>query len=97
MARRQVKCIRQDSWRERHEKITHIGGDWGIGGTRMVITEAEAIRDLTPPVDNTYFVRDTYGDEAEVQVVTHHNGKKYLRTHRDSTTKDNLLSLPPCA
>ena len=37
---RQVKCIVQESWKYRHERITHVGGDWGK------ITEAEAIRHI---------------------------------------------------
>lgn len=95
MARRQIKCIRQIIWRDRHERITHVGGDWGYNNARVVITEDEAMRDINTNT-HSYFVRDARGDEAEVIVVRHHP-KNYLRTDPDKTTADNLLSLPECS
>ncbi len=96
MARRQVKCIKTKYAAQPHEYITHIGGDWGYNNARMVILEAEAIMDINTHT-HTYFVKDIYGDEAEVLVVRHPSGKDYLRTHRDLTKADNLSQLPLCS
>ncbi len=96
MARRQVKCIRTKYAAQPHEYITHIGGDWGYNSARVVITEAEAIKDISTNT-HSYFVRDKNGDEAEVSVVHHPSGKDYLRTQRDLTKADNLSQLPLCS
>jgi hypothetical protein len=96
MARRRVLCIKSRTGAPRHEYITHIGGDWGLNTQRLVIPESQAISELTPPVTNSYYVRDIRGDEAEVKVVTHFNGKKYLTTNPDYTTNDNLSKLDEC-
>ena len=95
MARRQVKCIKARVSSLPHEYITHIGGDWGYNNTREVITETEAIKDINNRI-HTYFVKDKFGDEAEVVVVHHNSGKDYLRTNRDLTKADNLSQLPLC-
>jgi hypothetical protein len=95
MARRQVLCIKSLTGASRHEYITHIGGDWGWNGARIIITEADAIRDIDT-YTNSYFVRDSRGDEAEVKIVKHQNGKCYLTTRQDNTPADNLSSLREC-
>ena len=91
---RQVKCINKSDRPNRHERITHIGGDWGIGGTRVKITEDQAIRDIELG-NYTYHVRVGLYD-VKVIVATHLN-RKYLKTESDNITVDNLLSLPECA
>ena len=98
MARRRVLCIKSKTGAPRHEYITHIGGDWlGWNNQREIIPESQAISDLTPPVKNSYYVKDSKGDEAEVRVVTHPNGKKFLTTVADYTTMDNLAKLQECS
>lgn len=84
---RQVKCIIQSSGRERHERITHIGGDWGR------ITETDAIYYIEVG-SFEYFVK-VGGYETKV-IIAERYGKKYLKTIADTTTTDNLLSLPTC-
>lgn len=94
MARRQVKCIRKPGTRMNpHQRITHLGGDWGYNGAREVITEDQAIRDIQNHT-HTYHVSVGFRD-ADV-FISHHNGNPYLRTVTDDTTVDNLLSLPTC-
>lgn len=96
MARRQVTCIKSKTGAPRHEYITHIGGYWGWNNSKAIITEAEAIRDIDTNT-NSYFVKDSRGDEANVKVITHHNGRRFLTTVADSTTMDNLAHLSECS
>jgi hypothetical protein len=91
---RQVKCINKNDRASRHERITHIGGDWGYGGARIKITEAQAITDIEND-SYTYHVRVNSFDVSVI--IAMHLGRKYLKTASDSTTVDNLLSLPECA
>jgi len=95
MAARQVKCIKSKTGAPRHEYITHVGGDWGYNNARLIITEAEAIRDIDTST-HSYYVSDRNGDIAHVKVVTHTNGKRFLTTNPDNTTADNLSKLPEC-
>lgn len=91
---RQVTCIKQNIFKDRHEKITHIGGNWGTNGTRVTITEEQAIKDIRNNI--SYFVKDSKGDVAKIEIIKHFSGKEYLKTIPDHTKADNLLSLPPC-
>ncbi len=84
---KQVKCIKQLPGKEEHERITHIGGDWGI------ITEAEAIYNIQNDIQQ-YHVRT--GSQDALIVVIEHLGKKYLRTAPDHTKENNLLNLGTC-
>ena len=94
MARRQVLCIRKPTYRSNpHQRITHLGGNWGIAFTLMIVTEDEAIRDIQNNI-NTYHV--SVGMRDVNVFISHHNGRPYLRTVTDDTTADNLLSLPTC-
>lgn len=90
MARRLVTCInKHPTHTDRHRRITHIGGGWGKD------TEDLAIANISGHVHSYYTMDGSL--EANVQVVTHGpSGKQYLRTDRDTSTKDNLLSLPEC-
>lgn len=42
------------------------------------------------------YVTDIYGNTAKVITAETISGTKYLKTEADSTTKNNLLSLPEC-
>ncbi|WP_437686501.1 DUF3892 domain-containing protein [Sorangium sp. So ce176] len=57
-------------------------------------TKSEAIRDIDSGV-HTYFVSWPDGRRTEVRVVSGPTGR-YLRTDRDSTTRNNLADLPDC-
>jgi hypothetical protein len=56
-------------------------------------TKGDAIRDIESG-DHTYHVKWPE-KRTEIHVVNGANGK-YLRTDRDSTTRNNLLDLPDC-
>lgn len=56
-------------------------------------TKGDAIRDIESG-DHTYYVKWPE-KRTEIRVVDGATGK-YLRTDRDSTTRNNLLDLPDC-
>jgi hypothetical protein len=84
---RQVKCINKTDRQSRHERIGSIGGDWGK------ISEAIAIIDIEKGA-YSYFTL-VNNNRANVIIATH-LGRKYLKTDRDTTLVDNLLSLNEC-
>jgi hypothetical protein len=89
MARLHVTCInKHPTHQDRHHRIQSIGGTWGKH------SEAQAIANIDGHV-NSYYTTGG-GSEANVVVVAHSSGKRYLKTAADTTTKDNLLSLPEC-
>lgn len=64
-----------------------------VGGPGWKKTENVVIREIENE-DREYFVEV---DNARVKVVVkEREGRKYLRTDPDQTTKNNLLSLPEC-
>lgn len=85
--RRQVKCINKTDRYNRHEKIRNIGGDWGK------VSEAEAITQIRNGSFSYYVNVGVY--TANV-IIADYMGRPYLKTDRDTTTQDNLLSLPEC-
>lgn len=93
MASKEVKCITKRDRNNRHERISHIGGDWGNYGVRIKITEEEAIRQIESG-ESSFHVRAGVYD-AKV-IISTHLGRKYLKTERDTTFIDNLLHLPEC-
>jgi uncharacterized protein DUF3892 len=84
---KQVKCINKTDRPSRHERISHIGGDWGK------ITESEAIRQIK--IDTNAYHVNVGGYDVRV-IIAVHLGREYLKTQSDSTLVDNLLSLPEC-
>jgi Protein of unknown function (DUF3892) len=89
MARYHVTCInKHPTHQDRHHRIQYIGGTWGKH------SEATAIQQIETRASSYYTTGG--GSEAQVIVVSHPSGKKYLKTAADSTTRDNLLSLPEC-
>ena len=57
-------------------------------------SKADAIRDIDGKA-HEYFVRWT-DKETRIEVVNDARKGKYLRTDRDSTTRNNLDDLPDC-
>lgn len=84
---KEVKCINKTDRTSRHERISHIGGyGWRI-------TENDAIRNIKS--DPTAYHVKVGNFDARV-IIAVHLGREYLKTDRDTTTVDNLLSLPEC-
>ena len=84
---RQVKCINKSNRYNPHERILSIGGDWGKVSQQTAISQ---IQNGT----HSYYVSE--GFITAWVIVASHNGNLYLKTDRDNTTVDNLLSLPEC-
>ena len=84
---RQVKCVNINDRLIRHERITHIGGDWGK------ITEKEAITQIKAD-QNSYHVKVV--NIGTRVIIASYLGKEYLKTESDTTMVDNLLNLPEC-
>jgi Protein of unknown function (DUF3892) len=92
MADIQISCINKTNRTDRWERISHVGGR-NADGTRWKMTEADAIAAMEA---GTYrFYTHVDGKSAWVVIATH-NGRKYLKTEADTSTKDNLLSLEEC-
>ncbi len=89
----QISCINKSDRQNRWERITHVGGV-NPDSTRWKMTEDAAIKAIEA---GTYkFYTHVDGKSAWVIIATH-NGRKYLKTEADTTTKDNLLSLLDCS
>jgi hypothetical protein len=91
----QVSCIRKRDRQNPHERIEGLVGVHG--GQRWYMPEEDIIAELERPdaVRQWNFYTSVNGITAWV-VVAVHNGRKYLKTTADTTTRNNLLSLPEC-
>lgn len=84
---KQITCINKNDRQNKHERITHVGGDgWKI-------TQQKAISNIESG-DESYYVNQG-GKKVNVIVATR-NGTKYLKTEADGDDPNNLLSLPEC-
>jgi hypothetical protein len=87
-----VSCINKSDRPSRHEAIRRIGG--GSGSSRWTKSQEDAIREIESNTSEFKVVVD--GKSVKVIVAKSAYGNKYLKTEADSTTRDNLLSLPEC-
>ena len=88
MADCQIQCINVSHTNARHEHITHAGN--GSSWRWTVAQIVASIKDNS----NTFFVRDSRGNRAEVGWVDVQ--PPHIRTHADGELTDNLLSLTSC-
>ncbi len=82
----EVTCILKDE--DDDQNITQVGGlDWQM-------TAADAILEIN--FGTARFFTQVDGVKTEIHVVSQEVGLSYLRTSKDMTEENNLLSLPPC-
>ena len=93
-ARHRILCINKTDRSNRHEKISHIGGV-NADNSRWRISQERAIEGIESGKWAFYVL--VGGVTAEVIVSRSAAGHKYIKTNRDSSTLDNLLSLPECS
>ena len=89
----QILCIRKNPRADIHKRIERIGGI-NADQTRWSLTLDDAIAGIETGKWQFYVI--TNGYRADVIVATSASVHKYLKTTRDSTSVDNLLSLPEC-
>ncbi len=93
MAKRaQIRCINKSDRTSPHERIRSVGGINPDGG-RWKQSVATTIQEIESKEWSFYV--SVGGVTADVIIATN-DGHKYLRTTADSSTRDNLLSLPEC-
>lgn len=94
MADCQITCITKPNVNSAHEHITHVGNS---GWSMKRLTVEQVIRDIHSKT-NTFFVRDSQGNRANVGVVdASGNRREHIRTYADGKWTDNLLSLGQCS
>lgn len=91
----QIRCINKPNRQSPVEHITHVGG---YGTTQWKLTVEEVIKRIKSigPNHEDFFVKvGTYEANVFVVPATAHR-REHIKTERDSTKVDNLLSLPEC-
>lgn len=86
-----VQCVTHIGTRDANGHITGIGGIQN--GNNWHLSEAEAIAGIKAGKWEFYVQS---GLAMARVIIASRNGHEFLKTEADSTTKDNLLSLPPC-
>ncbi|ALR31231.1 hypothetical protein ATE47_12175 [Chryseobacterium sp. IHB B 17019] len=92
-----ITCINKDNGYHENPNlaITHLG--WTNEETREAgkSTRLE-IYFWIKNQNGIAYVIDSYGNRVKVITAETFSGTKYLKTEADSSTKNNLLSLPEC-
>jgi hypothetical protein len=88
----EIKCINKSDRQNAHERIKNVGGV-NPGGGSWKLTETDAIAGIE---NGKWSFWTKGGGQMTDVIIATHNGRKYLKTKADTTTKDNLLSLPEC-
>lgn len=89
----EITCINKIPRNDPNESITHVGGR-GSDGKPWKLTLADAIQHIESGAWRFYV--SVNGQGVWVVVATSRARNKYLKTEADSSTSNNLLSLPEC-
>ena len=86
-----IRCVQRGEGNRPHERITHIGGSTS-DGTRWKISQTEAMAGMRDGVWTFYVSLD--GETLRVDIAKGEKGEEYLKTEKDGTQPEQLLSLP---
>lgn len=89
----EIRCINKSDRTNIHERIMNIGGI-NADGKRWKISQPEAISAIKSDKWNFYVGQGS--NRINVVIAISSAGHPYLKTANDSTTSNNLLSLPEC-
>lgn len=89
----EIRCINKSDRTNIHERIVNIGGV-KTDGNRWKISEKEAISAIEANKWQFYVGQGV--NKVDVIIAESAAGYKYLKTKNDTTTTNNLLSLPEC-
>lgn len=88
-----VTCINKSNRTDIHEKIINIGGV-NPDNSQWRQSQEKAIQNIEDSKCSFYVISN--GIKTNLIVAKSAFGHKYLKTQADSTTSNNLLSLPEC-
>ena len=90
-----ITCINKDSGNHDNPNlaITHLGWINDVTGNTGITTRLD-LYDFIKKGNYVYVER--LGNKVKVITAETTNGTKYVKTESDSTTNNNLLSLPEC-
>ncbi|MFV8327479.1 DUF3892 domain-containing protein [Flavobacterium sp. ZS1P14] len=89
----EIRCINKSDRTNIHEGIVNIGGI-NPDGNRWKISQTEAISAIESNKWNFYVGQGN--SRIDVIIAVSEAGYKYLKTKNDTSTNNNLLSLPEC-
>jgi hypothetical protein len=90
-----ITCINKPNRDSPVEHITHVGGV-GSGPWKLPVETVIQRIESKGPDHEDYFVRVGLTEANVIVVPATPTRRKHIRTTRDSTPMDNLLSLPEC-
>lgn len=89
----EIRCINKSDRTNIHERIVNIGGI-KENRTHWKISQSEAIAAIESNKWQFYVGQGV--NKVDVIIAVSATGYKYLKTKNDTTTSNNLLSLPEC-
>jgi hypothetical protein len=91
-----ITCINKDNGHHENPNlaITHLG--WVNNDGKLVKNTRLEMYNWIKNENGEAYVTDSNNNKVKVITAETSNGTKYLKTEADSTTKNNLLSLPEC-